>query len=148
MPKLIKWWRWQDAFSKFGFEDGDGWNGTYLVKDFIESLGYEVECDNWGCHNFLIADIRKKIAEDEVEPWMDTLESSVSILFNPNNKIGEDLDDWNYECKKRMCDGEEPKEDEKFEPLGYAEPEHYLPEDLVKALEEKFNEEYEVVEEC
>ena len=139
MPKLIKWWKWQDAFSKFGFEDGDGWNGTYLVKDFIESLGYEVECDSWGIHNYLIADIREKIAGTE---------SSVSILFNPNNKIGENLDDWNYECKKRMCDGEEPKEGETFSPLGYAEPEHYLPEDLVKALDEKFHEEYEVIEDC
>jgi len=141
MPKLIKWWKWQNAFSKSGFEDGDGWNGTTLVAKFIESLGYEVECDSWGIHNYMIFDIRKKITEAEVE-------SSVSILFNPNNKLGEDLDDWTYECKKRMCHGEEPKEDEKFDSLGYADPESYLPEDLVKALNEKFHEEYEVIEDC
>ena len=148
MPKLIKWWRWQDAFSKFGFEDGDGWNGTYLVSDFIESLGYEVECENWGCHNFLIVDIRKKIMSEDESNETYLNQSSVSILFGLDNKIGVDLDDWSYECKKRMCDGEEPKEDEAFDPLGYAEPEKYLPEDLVKALNEKFNEEYEVIEDC
>lgn len=146
MPKLIKWWRWQDAFSKFGFEDGDGWNGTYLVSDFIESLGYEVECDSWGIHNYLIADIREKIAGTE---------SSVSILFNSDNKVGDDLDDWNDECRKRMriyySGKEEPKEGETktdFDPLGYADPESYLPEDLVKGLNEKFHEEYEVIEDC
>jgi len=137
MPRVMMEWTWQDAFSKWGFGDGDGWNGTHLVKDFIESLGYEVECDGWGIHNYLILDIREKIAGTD---------ASVSILFNPNNKFGEDLDDWNYECRKRMCNGEEPKEGESFESMGYAEPESYLPQDLIDSLNAEFHNEYEVYE--
>ena len=52
-------WEWEDAFSKFGFGDGDGWNGTHEVEGEIESLGYEVVTDTWGCHNYMIFDIKK-----------------------------------------------------------------------------------------
>ena len=47
-------WVWEEAFDKFGFGDGDGWNGTGLVAEFIEDKGYEVECDHWGIHNYMI----------------------------------------------------------------------------------------------
>ena len=59
MPKVIITWEWEEAFSKFGFGDGDGWNGTHEVEGEIESLGYEVEADSWGCHNYMIFDIKK-----------------------------------------------------------------------------------------
>ena len=133
MPRIMIQWEWQDAFSKWGFMDGDGWNGTHLVSEFIESLGYEVECDTWGIHNYMIFDIREKIAGTD---------ATVSILFNPDNKVGDDLDDWNDECRKRMriyySGGEAP--------LGYAEPESYLPQDLIDSLNEEFHNEYEVYE--
>ena len=144
MPRLMMVWEWQDAFSKWGFMDGDGWNGTHLVSEFIESLGYEVECDTWGIHNYLILDIREKIVGTD---------ATVSILFNPNNKVGDDLDDWNDECRKRMrayySGKEEQKEGETetdFDPLGYADPESYLPQDLIDSLNEEFHNEYEVYE--
>ena len=50
-------WDWEEAFDKFGFGDGDGWNGTEIVADFIESLGYGVVCDQWGIHNYMIMDL-------------------------------------------------------------------------------------------
>ena len=31
-------WAWEEAFCKFGFDDGDGWNGTYLIQEFIEKV--------------------------------------------------------------------------------------------------------------
>ena len=52
------YWEWEEAFDKFGFGDGDGWNGTDIVADFIQDKGYEVECDHWGIHNYMIFDIK------------------------------------------------------------------------------------------
>lgn len=52
-------WFWGEAFSKFGFQDGDGLNMTDRVAHVIENLGYETECDTWGIHNYMIMDIRK-----------------------------------------------------------------------------------------
>lgn len=137
MPRIMIEWEWQDAFSKWGFMDGDGWNGTHLVSEFIESLGYEVECDTWGIHNYMIFDIREKIAGTD---------ATVSILFNPDNKVGDDLDDWNEECRKRIDAYYPDKVGGKFDPLGYANPESYLPQDLIDSLNEEFHNEYEVYE--
>ena len=52
-------WGWEEAFSKFGFEDGDGWNGTDLVAAFLEEQGYETDCDTWGIHNYMIMDVKR-----------------------------------------------------------------------------------------
>lgn len=59
MPRHSTHWEWQEAFDKFGFNDGDGWNGTDLVAEYIDSKGYDCVCDWWGCHNFMIMDILK-----------------------------------------------------------------------------------------
>ena len=48
MPREVIEWEWEEAFDKFGFGDGDGWNGTDSVAEFIQGKGYEVECDHWG----------------------------------------------------------------------------------------------------
>ena len=60
MPREVIEWEWEEAFDKFGFGDGDGWNGTDIVADFIESLGYGVERDYWGIHNYMNFDIKLK----------------------------------------------------------------------------------------
>ena len=52
-------WFWGEAFSKFGFQDGDGPNFTDKVAGIIEALGYETDCDTWGIHNYMITDIIK-----------------------------------------------------------------------------------------
>ena len=54
MPEELIEWEWEEAFDKFGFGDGDGWNGTDIVGDFIESLGYDAYRDYWGIHNYMI----------------------------------------------------------------------------------------------
>ena len=61
MPNTLIQWDWRDAFSKFGFDDGDGWNGTDLVSDFMEKeFGLNIYCETWGCHNYLIMEVCKK----------------------------------------------------------------------------------------
>jgi len=114
MPKHILHWTWQDAFSKFGFNDGDGWNGTFHVSYFLEGLGYETECDFWGCHNYLILDV---------------LKDGRSILFQK--------DDDN------PCDKWLPHLAHIQKPLGYADPKEFLPKELVEKLEICFHDEYE-----
>lgn len=84
-------WIWEDAFNKFGFEDGDGLVMTPTVVKVITDAGYVVETRVWGLHNQLITSIRK----DGVEQL-------------PLDRIQ----------------------------LGYDDPRDYLPEDVVKALDE------------
>lgn len=93
MATTIIAWTWQEAFYKFGFGDGDGWNGTPLVAGYLEELGFDVHADVMGCHNYMIFDIR---------------ENGESII--PKNAD-----------------------------VGYAEPETYLPADVVEKLNESFN---------
>ena len=38
MPYEHIYWEWEDAFDKFGFEDGDGLVMTHKVAEFIDSL--------------------------------------------------------------------------------------------------------------
>jgi hypothetical protein len=80
MPRTVVEWTWEDAFSKFGFDDGDGWNGTNIVCHAIDALGYNTVSDGWGCHNYLIMDIEK---------------DGKSILFDDNQE-------WNAETLKRI----------------------------------------------
>jgi len=55
--QTIAYWEWEEAFSKFGFDDGDGPNFTHIVEDLLYNLGWEVESDNWGSHNYMIMDL-------------------------------------------------------------------------------------------
>lgn len=58
MAKYEVSWDWEDAFSKFGFEEER--NCTDQVVDVIESLGYECETGGWGCHSLsMIRDVKK-----------------------------------------------------------------------------------------
>jgi hypothetical protein len=124
MPRVYITWEWEQAFDKFGFGDGDGWNGTHEVEDEIESLGYEVECDSWGCHNYMIMDIKK---------------DGKSILFKDiENRT---LEDWLPEVEQRIKDRGATRED--VEPLGYEPARNFLPQDIIEHLDEVFNEEWE-----
>lgn len=131
MPKIIIEWQWEEAFDKFGFGDGDRWNGTHEVEGEIESLGYEVESDDWGCHNYMIFDIKK---------------DGKSILFPDRNDTGVDLDDWLPEVEQRIKDrGVNP---ENIEPLGYQWPRNYLPDDIIEHLDKVFTEDWEDYYDC
>ena len=59
MPKYIVLWEWEEAFDKFGFDDGDGMVFTGLVAKYIESLGYETHYDG-GFHNTYFGSIKDK----------------------------------------------------------------------------------------
>jgi hypothetical protein len=120
MPRTVVEWEWEAAFDKFGFGDGDSWNGTNIVASAIDALGYTVECDGWGCHNYLIMDIEK---------------DGKSILFDDNQK-------WNAEVLKRI---QARGGGEGFsEHIGYADPNLYLPDDILAMLYATFTDDYEV----
>jgi hypothetical protein len=55
--KTAVYWEWEEAFSKFGFDDGDGPNFTRTVEEFLYDIGWNAEPDDWGIHNFMIKDI-------------------------------------------------------------------------------------------
>ncbi|MCY4639401.1 MAG: hypothetical protein OXC94_03555 [Chloroflexi bacterium] len=72
MPRSIIHWEIKDAFSKFGFGDGDGPNFTAEVAAAIEAAGlYRCRTQAWGLHNYAIETI-----EEEVEPgiWVTVAE--------------------------------------------------------------------------
>ena len=52
-------WCWEDAFYKFGFEDGDGFILTEHVAEALRVHGYAVKVEPWGCHNITIASIKR-----------------------------------------------------------------------------------------
>lgn len=52
-------WRWEEAFEKFGFNDGDGQVETWQVESVLAAAGFEVEIETWGWHNTVIVSIRK-----------------------------------------------------------------------------------------
>jgi hypothetical protein len=57
MPKFEVFWTWDEAFNKFGFEDGDGVVLTHEVANALLDLGYTVEIDSWGMHNTTIMEL-------------------------------------------------------------------------------------------
>ena len=78
MPVQHIHWEWEEAFNKFGFGDGDEWNGTHLVEEFLHSIGCkEVECDSWGIHNYMIFRI---VDKDGKEYEFDGYEDPHNIL--------------------------------------------------------------------
>ncbi len=52
-------WLWEEAFDKFGFNDGDGQIETWQVENVLVQAGYEVEVEGWGLHNTVITSIKK-----------------------------------------------------------------------------------------
>ncbi|MGH1378973.1 MAG: hypothetical protein ACRBB3_09155 [Alphaproteobacteria bacterium] len=56
-------WEWVEAFSKFGFNDGDGMIGTWLVADILARKGYALNIGKWGVHNIMISSLRKNGTE-------------------------------------------------------------------------------------
>jgi hypothetical protein len=53
-------WSWQEAFDKFGFDDGDGMVMTGTVVAALEAAGYAVEAAPWGLHNVTITSIKRR----------------------------------------------------------------------------------------
>lgn len=55
----IPYWRWEEAFDKFGFNDGDGIVMTEVVANRLRCAGYVVRTTVWGCHNTIIDRIER-----------------------------------------------------------------------------------------
>lgn len=52
-------WDWTEAFSKFGFNDGQGQIETLRVAAVLEQAGYTVFVGGNQAHNSVVASIRK-----------------------------------------------------------------------------------------
>ena len=66
MPRRIICWEITDAFSKFGFEDGDGPNFTDEVAAAIEAAGpYRCRTQIWGLHNYGVEIIEEEVAPEQ-----------------------------------------------------------------------------------
>jgi len=52
-------YHWSEAFSKFGFNDGDGDIKTPHIAEALEFAGYYVKYSRWSPHNTLIYSIKK-----------------------------------------------------------------------------------------
>ena len=59
-------WSWEEAFDKFGFEDGDGLVMTEHVAEALRAKGYVVTARPWGCHNVTISSITNKKGKDQI----------------------------------------------------------------------------------
>jgi hypothetical protein len=110
MPVQEIEWTWEEAFYKFGFEDGEGWNGTDLICNAIATDFPDLvfECDGWGCHNYMIFDIKKKDTDESV-----------------------------YTMTVVEPDGTEREVEPK---IGYDSPRRYLPKYLIEFLDREFPE--------
>lgn len=58
MPVKFITWSWEEAFDKFGFEDGDGPVMTDVVASVLRDGGYSVTAEPWGSHNVVICSIK------------------------------------------------------------------------------------------
>lgn len=56
-------WRWEEAFDKFGFGDGDGQVETATVEAVLNDAGYATRTEIWGMHNTVIFSIKKNGSE-------------------------------------------------------------------------------------
>ena len=52
-------YHWHHAFSKFGYDDGDGDVQTPHVAKVLEDAGYSVKYSRWSPHNTIIYSIQK-----------------------------------------------------------------------------------------
>jgi len=52
-------YNWREAFSKFGFDDGEGEIKTPHIAEVLEFAGYYVKYSKWLMHNELIYSIKK-----------------------------------------------------------------------------------------
>jgi len=52
-------WQWEDAFDKFGFDDGDGPVETSHVEHVLREAGFETASECFGLHNTVIVSIKR-----------------------------------------------------------------------------------------
>ena len=93
MAETIVHWCWEEAFSKFGFDDGDGLNMTDVVQEFLESLGWKVKAVTYGVHNYAIIEVQK-----------DTMLLKFNGYINPRVALPKEvIDALNKEFEEESC---------------------------------------------
>lgn len=60
-------WRWEEAFDKFGFNDGDGDVRTKDVFNVLQEAGYTPTETRWGWHNTVITSIKTPEGKDLID---------------------------------------------------------------------------------
>jgi len=82
-------WKWEEAFDKFGFCDGGGQVETYKVETVLKRAGYDVDVQVWGIHNTVITSIRRDGKE-----LIDYDRPGVSVGYDdPRDYLPEDIVD-------------------------------------------------------
>ncbi|MCG7861107.1 MAG: hypothetical protein JAZ18_01805 [Candidatus Thiodiazotropha endolucinida] len=56
-------YHWHHAFSKFGYDDGEGKVETPDIARVLQRAGFTVEYASWPAHNTIISSIRKNGTE-------------------------------------------------------------------------------------
>lgn len=51
-------WSWEDAFNKFGFDDGGLLEFSHHVAEALREHGYTVKLEPWGIHNAVITSVK------------------------------------------------------------------------------------------
>lgn len=96
MPLKFITWSWEEAFDKFGFEDGDGLVMTDVVAAVLRDSGYSVIAKTWGSHNVVIVSIKDANGVEQIptdisigydEP-RDYLPESVIALLDADPRTG------------------------------------------------------------
>lgn len=59
-------WTWEEAFDKFGFDDGGGLVMTEHVAEALRSHGYTVSVEAWGIHNVTISSIKSAKGTEQI----------------------------------------------------------------------------------
>lgn len=77
-------WQWEEAFDKFGFNDGDGVVMTEVVADALRKAGLAVTTSAWGWHNIVIDSIKR----DGTPLFPDTVTLGYD---NPRDYLPEDV---------------------------------------------------------
>lgn len=62
-PRPFRQWQWEDAFDKFGFDDGDGPVGTGEVEQALNEGGFATRSEGFGLHNTVIVSIIREGVE-------------------------------------------------------------------------------------
>ncbi len=60
MPKTVLTWTWEEAFQKFGFNDGNN-SQTFRVQKVLEAAGYGCDEASGGWHNNVICGLSKEM---------------------------------------------------------------------------------------
>jgi hypothetical protein len=98
MPHKFITWSWEEAFDKFGFDDGDGPVMTDVVVAVLQDAGYRVTAETWGSHNVVIFSIKDANGAEQIpsdinlgydEP-RDYLPEAVIALLDTDSRTGDD----------------------------------------------------------